>query len=422
MSNAAGTTWSWSAYGRLLRDNRDFRLLWLAQIVSEIGDWFYTVAIYSLLLELTGEAKSVALAVVLQLLPQVLVAPMAGVINDRLKRRSVMIFADLVRFFIVLAMLFTRSAGHVSFIYALLFLETVMWALFEPGRSAIIPNITRPGEEVLAANSLSSMTWSINLAVGAGLGGVVAWTLGRDFVFALNAVSFLVSATLLRMMNLHEPHAAGAPPLHWKEVVDFSPMWEGLRYVARDGKLLATLLVKAGMGLLGAHWVILPVMGERIFRVDHSGTLGMSLLLGSRGVGALLGSLVSAAWARNNESRMRLGILIGFLLVSISYIALGGVTQLTLACLAVTLGHAGTSTAWVFSTTMLQQMTEDRYRGRVFSADFAGLFLMMSGVSYLAGEVVDRGVSVRTVAVCTGMLGLIPASIWFFARRHFWRE
>jgi predicted MFS family arabinose efflux permease len=339
-----------------------------------------------------------------------------------LKRRSVMIFADLVRFFIVLAMLFVRSAGHVWTIYVLLFLETVMWALFEPGRSAVIPNITKPGEEVLAANSLSSMTWSINLAVGAGLGGVVAWKFGRDFVFALNAVSFLVSASLLRAMRLHEPHAAGGAPLHWKEVVDFSPMWEGMRYVARDGKLLATLLVKTGMGLLGAHWVILPVMGERIFKVDDSGTLGMSLLLGSRGVGALLGSLVSVAWARNNEKRMRQGILFGFLLMAFSYMTLGGASQLTIACLAVMFGHAGTSTAWVFSTTMLQQMTEDRYRGRVFSADFAGLFLLMSTVSYIAGLFVDAGTPVRTVAVVTGLMGLIPAGLWFYARKRLWRE
>ncbi|HNY39968.1 MAG TPA: MFS transporter, partial [Bryobacteraceae bacterium] len=97
MAENGSPGYSVSAYSRLLRSNRDFRLLWLAQIVSELGDWFYAVAIYSLLLELTGQARSVGFAVVLQLLPQVFMAPMAGVINDRLRRRSVMIFADLAR-------------------------------------------------------------------------------------------------------------------------------------------------------------------------------------------------------------------------------------------------------------------------------------------------------------------------------------
>jgi len=172
MAVSGGSSYSLSAYGRLLRDNRDFRLLWLAQIVSELGDWFYAVAIYSLLLELTGQARSVGLAVVLQLLPQVFMAPMAGVINDRLRRRSVMIFADLASIFIVLSMLLVTSVSMVWLIWVLLFCETIMWALFEPGRTAIIPSIARNKEEIVMANALSSMTWSINLAIGSGIGGL----------------------------------------------------------------------------------------------------------------------------------------------------------------------------------------------------------------------------------------------------------
>ena len=83
------------SYARLVRGNRNFRRLWLAQIVSEIGDWFYTLSIYTLLLQLTGHASSVALALVLQVLPQTLVGPTAGVVNDRLRRKRVMIAADL---------------------------------------------------------------------------------------------------------------------------------------------------------------------------------------------------------------------------------------------------------------------------------------------------------------------------------------
>src|SRR5579864_9750200 len=102
-------TISLASYVRLLRGNRNFRRLWLAQIVSEIGDWFYTLSIYTLLLQLTGRAGSVALVLVLQVLPQTLAGPTAGVVNDRLKRKHVMIAADLIRFVIVLAMLLVRS-------------------------------------------------------------------------------------------------------------------------------------------------------------------------------------------------------------------------------------------------------------------------------------------------------------------------
>src|SRR5690606_5207378 len=111
------------------------------QIVSELGDWFYTVALYSLLLDLTGSAESIGIAIVLQVLPQVLIAPAAGALNDRLSRKKLMIFADVVRFFVVLAMLLINSAEMVWLVYVLLPLETMAWGLFEPGRSAMVPTI-----------------------------------------------------------------------------------------------------------------------------------------------------------------------------------------------------------------------------------------------------------------------------------------
>src|SRR5688572_24585866 len=145
-------TVSLRSYARLVRTNRNFRLLWSAQIVSEIGDWLYTVAIYSLLLEFTGSAKAVALAFVLQVLPQFLISPTAGVLNDRVSRKRMMIIADWARAVIVLAMVLVRSPEWIWFLYLLLLAETVMWALFEPGRSAVIPNITT-GTDRLVANA-----------------------------------------------------------------------------------------------------------------------------------------------------------------------------------------------------------------------------------------------------------------------------
>src|SRR6201987_6358139 len=133
---------SLGSYGRLIRTNTNFRRLWLAQIVSEIGDWFYTLSIYSLLLQLTGHASSVALALVLQVLPQTFIGPAAGVVNDRIRRKHVMIAADLARMVIVFAMLLVRSRAMVWLVYPLLLLETVMATFFEPARSSVIPNIT----------------------------------------------------------------------------------------------------------------------------------------------------------------------------------------------------------------------------------------------------------------------------------------
>ena len=346
-----------ASYLRLLRKNRNFRLLWSAQIVSELGDWFYTLAVYSLLLDLTGKASSVAVALVVQLLPTALITATSGVVSDHLRRKVVMIAADLARVAIVLSMLAARSPEMVWIIYPLLFLEAIMVAFFEPARTSVIPNIC-PAEDILVANTLSSTTWSLNLALGASLGGVVAVLLGRDAVFMINGASFAISAWLISGMKFHEPHAEARSPLRARDLVDFSPVLQGIRYVRSDARRVAMLLVKAGLGTTGSGWVLFTVMGKRYFPVhlhglspERSAILAMSVLLAARGVGALIGPLLSATWAGRSEWRLRMGILCGFLAAATGYTLLGFAKTLLLACASTILAHMGSAVAWVFSTT-----------------------------------------------------------------------
>lgn len=418
---------TFASYWRLLRGNRNFRLLWTAQIVSEMGDWFYSVAIFSFLLELTGSAQMVAFAFLMQVLPQVFMAPTAGVINDRISRRKVMMFADWSRAAIVLSMMLVRARGMLPLLFVLLLLETVCWALFEPGQRAVIPNITE-GDEIPIANALASATWSINFALGAGLGGLVLVTFGRETVFIVNSLSFVASALLIRTMKFAEPHTDNLPPLRARDLVDFSPIAEGVSYVRRDPKLLATIFVKAGIGLVGSNWVILPVLGERVFRVEghglnatQAGALGMSTLLASRGMGAVAGSVLGGNFAGTNHARLRWTILAGFSMVGVGYIALGAAGSLLMAVLTLVVAHAGSSACWTASSTLLQKQTDDRFRGRVFSAEFAFSMLTLAITSYAAGRAVDLGIDVRTVALATGIAMLVPIGAWLIAGRA-WRE
>src|ERR1700683_3517936 len=414
---------SLGSYVRLLRGNRNFRRLWMAQIVSEIGDWFYTLSIYTLLLQLTGRASTVALALVLQVIPQTVIGPMSGVINDRLRRKHVMIPADLVRFGVVLAMLLVRSRSAVWLVYPLLLAETMMAAFFEPARSSVIPNIAARGE-VLIANMLSSATWSVNLLIGASVGGVVAAFFGRDAVFILNALSFLASAVLIGGMHFAEPHAESAAPLRPRDLVDFSPVLEGIRYVRSHRTLLPTVFAKAGELMIGPSWVIFTVMGAHEFAAHwrtveaaRGAMLGMSILLGGRGLGALVGPLVSARWAGRSDRRLQLGILFGYLTIAVGYGALGVSRTVWMASACAMLAHAGGSTVWVFSTTLLQLHTDDRFRGRVFSADLGFSMLTIAAGAYLCGRLLDAGIAARTVATYTGLVMLIPATLWTLAMR-----
>src|SRR5436853_4247355 len=106
-------------YLELLRSNRGFRFLWLGQVVSQMGDWFDTIAVYTIALRLTGSSRSVALIMVARFLPSVIMGPLSGVIADRFSRRSIMIIADLLRAVVVLGFLLVRRPVQLWFVYVL---------------------------------------------------------------------------------------------------------------------------------------------------------------------------------------------------------------------------------------------------------------------------------------------------------------
>ncbi len=415
---------SFASYARLVRRNRNFRRLWIAQVVSEIGDWFYTLAIYNLLFQLTGRAGSVALALVLQVLPQTLIGPTAGVVNDRLRRKYVMIASDIGRMLIVLCMLLIRSREMVWLVYILLMAETLLVAFFEPARTAVIPNIVEP-EDIVVANTLGSMTWSVNLMLGAALGGLVAAFLGRNAVFSLNGLSFFVSAVLIWGMRFAEPHAEGGVRFRARELVDFSPIIAGIRYVRSHVRLRSTILLKFGNVIIGPSWVVFTVMGQNEFSVRWRGMapergafLGMSLLLGARGLGAMLGPVFTAAWAGSSRRRLEVAIFWGYIGAGVGYAMLRVAGHLWQACLCVIVAHFGSSIIWVFSTTLLQMESDDEFRGRVFAADLGLCMFTIAAGAYLAGRFVDAGFAARSVASASGILLLIPAILWGLSIRR----
>jgi hypothetical protein len=210
-----------------------------------------------------------------------------------------------------------------------------------------------------------------------------------------------------------------------QDVVDFSPIFEGVRYVRQHPRLRAAVFAKAGELMIGPSWVLFTVMGLRYFPVhlrgidpERAAVLGMSLLLGARGIGAVLGPLIAARWAGDSGSRLSLGILLGYLGVALGYGLLGGAPNVWLACLCVMLAHCGGSTVWVFSTTLLQLNTEDRFRGRVFAADLGFSMLTIAVGAYTCGVFLDSGHSARTIASATGLLMLVPAGLWFLSMRR----
>ena len=138
--------------------------------------------------------------------------------------------------------------------------------LFEPARTATIPNVTS-GEDLLVANTLSSTTWSLNLVAGASIGGVALALLGRNALFVLNTLSFLASAYFLSRMHFRELHAEAAAKIAASYRTAYTSILDGIRYVRHDSRRLAMVFIKTGLAQMGVSWVLFTVMGQRVFSI-----------------------------------------------------------------------------------------------------------------------------------------------------------
>src|SRR5215470_15634517 len=188
-------------YVELLRRNHDFRNLFIGQLISQTGDWFNSVGLFTLLLSLTGSGETVGYVLIIKLLPSFFAGPPAGVVADRFNRKTIMIVADLVRAFLVLGFLFVQRQEQVWIVYVLAGVEVIVSSFFDPAKSASIPNIVS-GEELVPANGLSAASWSVTLALGAALGGLVTDAFGRNTAFVIDSLSFFISAAFIARVHL----------------------------------------------------------------------------------------------------------------------------------------------------------------------------------------------------------------------------
>lgn len=393
----------------LIRTNRNFRFLWFGQIVSQLGDWFNTVAIFALLFELTGSATAVAVLMVLQVLPVAVVGPAAGVMVDRFDRRKIMIAADLVRGIAVLGLLLVRTPETVWFAYVVTAIQVSASGFFEPARSSTVPMIVER-DRLVAANAISTGTWSAMLAIGASLGGLVAATLGRDAAFMINAASFFLSALFLWQLRVP------ARPEHERGSAGFKGLAEGLAYMRAHRDVARIALVKGGWALVGGALLLLTVFGDRVFRIGDSSDAGIGILYGARGIGAMAGSLIVSVLASRHRNLVRM-IGPAFLISGTCYAAIGISPTIWIAALAVIAAHVFGSVLWVSSNVLLQLNVPDEFRGRVFSAELFALAIVQSIVSYLTATALDVfHFSPQVLVAIVGFSLWVPGAYWLLAR------
>lgn len=414
--NGVGRT---ASYVELLRGNHDFRRLFIGQLVSQTGDWFNSVAIFTLLLSLTGSGEAVGFILIIKLLPSFFVGPVAGVVADRFNRKTIMIVSDIVRGLVVLGFLFVQRPDQIWLVYALAAIEIAVSTFFDPAKSAAIPGIVTR-EQLIPANALSSASWSITLALGAALGGVVTDAFGRNTAFVIDSLSFFVSAAFIAAVRIRSSASRSDRParLSLADAAGITDFIEGAKYLRSNPRVTALLLVKSGWGVGGGVLLLLTIYGKQIFPLGRDGAASIGLLYCARGIGALIGPMIAGVITSGAPRTMRQAISAAFFLSAAFYLLFAHSPSLWIALLCVLGAHSGGSIQWVFSTTLLQMTVPDRFLGRVFALEMALLTLTMSVSTYVTGWGVDHpGLGARRMATVMGVAFMAPGVVWLMLQK-----
>lgn len=408
-------------YLTLLRGNPAFTRLFSAQLISFAGDWFATVALLGLALELTGSPAIASLLLVVQEGSFALASPIAGVLADRYDRRRLMVAADLARVPVAMAFLLARDLDTLWIAFAAVALLSLGAAVFEPTSSASLPNLVEE-DELPEANVLIGSAWGTMLAVGAALGGLVAATLGRDVAFAINAASFAASAFLVigirRSFRAIPAGQASGEPRHQARGGVFESIRVVLRFARGNRTLAALLLSKTTFGVGTGVIVLLAVFGRDVF---HAGDAGIGILFAARGLGALLGPFLVRSIVGVSERGLIAGIAASFGFFAIGYGLLPIAPILPIAALVVFAAHLGGGAQWTLSTYGLQRATPDAIRGRVFSFDYGLVTLTITFSFLVTGVLAERFSPAATTWAIVG-LAAVAAVGWIIFARPVWRR
>ncbi|OKI68780.1 MFS transporter [Micromonospora sp. CB01531] len=388
--------------------NRDFRNLFLAELVVFGADWFVMVPLLVLLPKLTGSGVWGALVLAVDTGTLALLLPYTGTIADRFDRRKTMIAANLAALAGVLLLLGVRSPRTAWLALVAIAAVAVAKAFYSPAAQAALPNVLDPAD-LAAGNAVAGSAWGTMTVVGASLGGMLSAAAGAYVSFWVAAGSLVVAAGLAALIRrpLQAPRdPALAPTRTWAAIR------EALRYIAHRPRVLGLVTVKSAVGLGNGVLTVFPLLAG----VYGVGAVGTGLLFAARGAGALVGPILMRR-VLANRAWLLTGLALSMSLYGLAYLGASVVAWFPLVLVLVFLAHLGGGSNWVLSNYALQGEVPDHLRGRVFATDMMLATLAIS-VSQLAVALVVDTVSERTVLAGCGLVTVVYALGWRLATRR----
>jgi MFS family permease len=401
-----------SDFTDLLRRNRNYRYTWMGQIVSETGDYFNNIAVFSLVMEVSGSGLVVSGVMLSRAIPAVLAGPVAGVVLDRFDRKRIMLASDLIRAVVALAFIVTVRHPSAWLLYTLSGLLMFVSPFFSSGRAAILPAIASKAD-LHTANSLTQTTQWATLTAGTMLAGFAVARLGFAWAFALNSLSFVFSAYAVWQLRIpggsaaRGRAAAGGMARPWREYM------EGLDYIRATPLVFWIGMVSVGWASGGgAAQILFTLFGEQVF---HRGAAGIGTIWGFGGLGLLIGGwLGHVVGRRTGFAGYKRSISISYIIHGVTYVAFSQMRNYGLALGFICLSRVGMAVSSVLNYSQLLRHTPDRFRGRVFSTMESLRWAVMIGSMALAG-ICSQYFSPRAIGAVAGILSSFTAVFWAWA-------
>ena len=391
----------------LLRRNGDFRRVFLSSLVTSGGDWFALIPLLALLKDLTDSGLAGGLVLAADTAVFALFSPYAGTLADRLDRRRIIVATEGLCAGLVLLLLVVDSRSTVWVAVLTIGGIAAAKALATPAAAAATPNLVAP-QDLALANVMNGVAWGSMLAVGAALGGVAAALFGTSACFVIDAVSFAVSALLVVRCRVpfQRPREAGEHPAFGEAVR------EAVVFARSDRAVLALLAVKPGVAFANGALVLFPLLAVDVF---HTGATGIGLLYAARGLGALTGPLLLGRRGRDGAA-MWWVLAAGISSCGLLYVLVAAAPAFWVALLLVALAHLGGGANWTVSTYGLQRRVPDQVLGRILSADFMLVTLVIALNQVVAG-LLSQAVGTRLLMGAFGGASMVYAVGWLGATR-----
>ena len=389
--------------------HRDFRLLWFAQSSSVIGDSIVTVALALFVIDLTGSATDLGLVLAAHALPLVGFMLIGGVWADRLPRHRVMIVTDLARFTLHALLAVLIIAGELR-IWQLVVIEMLFGtaeAFFRPAASGLLPQ-TVPEAEIQEANALTTTFNNIAEFIGPALATALVLGVGAGAAFAVDAVSFLISAAFLSRVR---PRRRGAPPAATRRGTVWREMREGFEEVRSRAWVWATLSAFCiALFVALAPWYVL---GPSVARAQYGGIGVYGLVSAALGAGTIAGSLIGIRWRPRYP--MRLAMLF-VLLWPLATILFASGVSLFVVVPAIVVAGAGIALFDVWWLTALAERIPPDKLSRVTSYDWM-VSLGLVPLGYLLAGPLAGAFGAVDVLLAGSALGLLVLAMGSLPRQ-----